>query len=158
MTAVSIGYIIAALIGGSISDVIASRMGNQLKGRSITMAIGYVIAIIGAILLPLFAPLGFGLFYLAALLCAFGNSWPQAVFWAVPHIAYTPDVEASGTGFTGGIGNISDPISPLVIGIILGGAGMWHMGWWTCAIASAVALIASLMLAARGKPDTRNKE
>ena len=158
VTAVSIGYIIAALIGGSVSDVIASKMGNQLKGRSITMAIGYIIAIIGAILLPLFAPLGFGMFYLAALLCAFGNSWPQAVFWAVPHIAYTPDVEASGTGFTGGIGNISDPISPLVIGIILGGAGMWHMGWWTCAIASAVALIASLMLAARGKPDIKNKE
>lgn len=149
-TAVSIGYIVAAVIGGAISDAMASKMG-QLRGRSIAMAIGFIIAIVGAILLPVLAPLSFGLFYFAALLSAFGNSWPQAVFWAVPHVAYTPDVEAAGTGFTGGIGNISDPISPLVIGVILGGRGLWKMGWWTCAIASAVALIAALALAARDK-------
>ena len=149
-TAVSIGYIVAAVIGGAISDAMASKMG-QLRGRSIAMAIGFIIAIVGAILLPVLAPFSFGLFYFAALLSAFGNSWPQAVFWAVPHVAYTPDVEAAGTGFTGGIGNISDPISPLVIGVILGGRGLWKMGWWTCAIASAVALIAALALAARDK-------
>ena len=149
-TAVSIGYIVAALIGGGISDAMASRMG-QLKGRSIAMAIGFIIAVIGAVLLPILAPRSFGLFYLVALLSAFGNSWPQAVFWAVPHVVYTPDVEAAGTGFTGGIGNISDPISPLVIGVILGGKALWTMGWWTCAIASAIALIASLGLAARDK-------
>jgi MFS family permease len=150
VTAVSIGYIIAALIGGSISDGMAAKMG-QLKGRGMAMAIGYIIAVIGAILLPVLAPVSFALFYFVALLSAFGNSWPQAVFWAVPHVAYSPEVESVGTGFTGGVGNISDPISPLVIGVALGGAGMWHMGWWTCAIASAVALIASLALAARGK-------
>ena len=151
--AISIGYIIAALIGGYVSDVVAAKMGNQLKGRSLTMAFGFIVAIIGAVLLPILAPLGFGIFFFMALVCAFGNSWPQAVFWAVPSVAYTPDVEASGTGFTGGIGNISDPFAPLVIGVVLGTAGHWHMGWWTCAIASAVALIASLMLAARGKHD-----
>ncbi len=153
MTAVSIGYIIAALIGGSISDVFATKMKNQLKGRSMTMAVGFIIAVVGAALLPLLAPVSFGAFYFVALLSAFGNSWPQAAFWAVPSVAYTPDVEAAGTGFVGGIGNISDPISPLVIGTILGGAGLWNVGWWTCAIASAVALLASLALAARGKPD-----
>ena len=151
--AISIGYIIAALIGGYVSDVIAAKMGNQLKGRSLTMAFGFIVAIIGAVLLPILAPLGFGVFFFMALVCAFGNSWPQAVFWAVPSIAYTPDVEAAGTGFAGGIGNISDPFAPLVIGVILGAAGHWHVGWWTCAIASAVALVASLMLAARGKHD-----
>jgi len=150
MTAVSIGYVLAALIGGSISDGMAAKMG-QLRGRGIAMAIGFILAVIGAILLPVLAPVSFGLFYFVALLSAFGNSWPQAVFWAVPHVAYTPDVEAAGTGFTGGIGNISDPISPLVIGVVFGGAGLWRMGWWTCAIASAVALIAALALAARGK-------
>jgi len=153
-TAVSIGYIVAAVIGGAISDAMASKMG-QLRGRSIAMAIGFIIAIVGAILLPVLAPFSFGLFYFAALLSAFGNSWPQAVFWAVPHVAYTPDVEAAGTGFTGGIGNISDPISPLVIGVILGGRGLWKMGWWTCAIASAVALIAALALAARGRKEVK---
>ncbi|HEY62024.1 MAG TPA: MFS transporter [Anaerolineae bacterium] len=153
MTAVSIGYIVAALIGGSVSDMIAKKMGNQLKGRAMTMVIGFAVAIIGAILLPVLAPVSFGAFYFAALLGAFGNSWPQAVFWAVPSVAYTPDVEAAGTGFTGGVGNISDPIAPLVIGVVLGSAGLWSMGWWTCAIASAVALIASIFLAARGKPD-----
>ncbi|RLF30748.1 MAG: hypothetical protein DRN07_08180, partial [Thermoplasmata archaeon] len=80
-TAVSIGYIVAAVIGGAISDGMASKMG-QLRGRSIAMAIGFIIAIVGAILLPVLAPLSFGLFYFAALLSAFGNSWPQAVFWA----------------------------------------------------------------------------
>ena len=152
--AISIGYIIAALIGGYVSDVMATKMGNQLKGRSITMALGFIVAIIGAVLLPVLAPMGFGIFFFMALVCAFGNSWPQAVFWAVPSVAYTPDVEASGTGFTGGIGNISDPFAPLIIGVVLGTAGHWYVGWWTCAIASAVALIASLMLAARGKPDS----
>jgi MFS family permease len=149
-TAVSIGYILAAVIGGSVSDGMAAKMG-QLRGRGIAMAIGFVLAIIGAILLPILAPASFGLFYFAALLSAFGNSWPQAVFWAVPHVAYPPDVEAAGTGFTGGIGNISDPIAPLVIGVVLGGSGRWAAGWWTCAIASAVALIAALALAARDK-------
>ena len=100
--AISIGYIIAALIGGYVSDVIAAKMGNQLKGRSLTMAFGFIVAIIGAVLLPILAPLGFGIFFFMALVCAFGNSWPQAVFWAVPSIAYTPDVEAAGTGFAGG--------------------------------------------------------
>lgn len=152
--AISIGYIVAALIGGYVSDVIATKMGNQLKGRSITMALGFIVAIIGALLLPVLAPMGFGIFFFMALVCAFGNSWPQAVFWAVPSVAYTPDVEASGTGFTGGIGNISDPFAPLIIGVVLGTAGHWHVAWWTCAIASAVALIASIMLAARGKPDS----
>lgn len=152
--AISIGYIVAALIGGYVSDVMATKIGNQLKGRSITMALGFIVAIIGALLLPVLAPMGFGIFFFMALVCAFGNSWPQAVFWAVPSVVYTPDVEASGTGFTGGIGNISDPFAPLIIGVVLGTAGHWYMGWWTCAIASAVALIASLMLAARGKPDS----
>lgn len=155
--AISIGYIVAALIGGYVSDIIASKMGNQLKGRSLTMAFGFIIAIIGAVLLPILAPMGFGMFFFMALVCAFGNSWPQAVFWAVPSIAYTPDVEASGTGFTGGIGNISDPFAPLIIGVVLGTAGHWHVGWWTCAVASAVGLIASLMLAARGKPDSASE-
>lgn len=118
------------------------------------MAFGIIVAIIGAVLLLVVAPMGFGMFFFMALVCVFGNSWPQAVFWAVPSVAYTPDVEASGTGFTGGIGNISDPFAPLIIGVVLGTARHWYMSWWTCAIASAVTLIASLMLAARGKPDS----
>lgn len=149
-TSVSIGYVVAALIAGSVSDMVAGKMG-ELRGRSITMAIGFVVAIVGAILLPLLAPVSFAAFYLVALLSAFGNSWPQAAYWAVPSVAYPPEVEAAGTGFTGGVGNISDPISPLVIGTLLGGAGQWKFGWWTCAIASAVALIASIWLSTRGK-------
>jgi len=98
--AISIGYIVAALIGGYVSDVMATKMGNQLKGRSITMALGFIVAIIGAVLLPILATMGFGIFFFMALVCAFGNSWPQAVFWAVLSVAYTPDVEALGTGFT----------------------------------------------------------
>lgn len=152
-TSVSIGYVVAALIAGSVSDVLARRMG-ELRGRAMTMAIGFVAAIVGAILLPLLAPVSFGAFYFVALISAFGNSWPQAAYWAVPSVTYPPEVEAAGTGFTGGVGNISDPISPLVIGTLLGGAGQWNLGWWTCAIASAVALIASLALAARGKSKT----
>lgn len=44
-------------------------------------------------------------------------------------------------------------VGGMVIGVVLGTAGHWHVGWWTCAISSALGLIASLMLATRGKLD-----
>ncbi len=89
--------------------------------------------------------MGLGAVFIAAFMAAFGSSWPQAVYWAVPSEVYTSDLEALGTGFTGGIGNISIPIVPIVMGIIL--APAWNLGWMTCTIMSLLALVACLVLA-----------
>ncbi len=145
MIAVSIAYIVSAVLGGGLSDVFAIKMKNPVTGRAVGMSIGVVVAIIGATFMPIAGPMGLGAVFIAAFMAAFGSSWPQAVYWAVPSEVYTSDLEALGTGFTGGIGNISIPIVPIVMGIIL--APAWNLGWMTCTIMSLLALVACLVLA-----------
>lgn len=146
-TAIGIAYIVAALIAGPVSDVLSLKTG-LLKGKGICMALGFAVAVIGALLVPWAGATGYGTLFAVLFIAAFGNSWPQAVYWAVPSEVYDPDVADAGTGFAGGLGNIPDPIAPTVILAIAGTGTGWTMAWITCAIASAVGIIASLLLSA----------
>jgi len=146
-TAIGIAYIVAAIIAGPVSDVISMKMGF-LKGKGICMALGFAVAIVGALLVPWAGSTGYGVLFLILFVSAFGNSWPQAVYWAVPSEVYEPEIADAGTGFAGGLGNIPDPIAPTaILAIAASGAG-WSIAWMTCAAASAVGMTASFLLAA----------
>ncbi len=145
-TAIGIAYIVAALIAGPVSDVLSAKTG-LLKGKGICMALGFGVAVIGSLLIPWAGNAGYGALFAVLFVAAFGNSWPQAVYWAVPSEVYDPEIADAGTGFAGGLGNIPDPIAPTVILAIAGSGTGWTVAWITCAIASAVGIIASLLLA-----------
>ncbi len=84
--------------------------------------------------------------FAALFIAAFGNSWPQAIYWAVPSEVYDPEIADAGTGFAGGLGNLPDPIAPTVILAIASSGAGWTMAWITCAVASAVGVAASFLL------------
>ena len=146
-TAIGIAYIVAALIAGPVSDIISQKTG-LLKGKGICMALGFGVAVVGALLIPWAGSAGYGALFALLFVAAFGNSWPQAVYWAVPSEVYEPDIADAGTGFAGGLGNIPDPIAPTVILAVAASGSGWTMAWITCAVASAVGIIASLLLSA----------
>lgn len=145
-TAIGIAYIVAALIAGPVSDLLSAKSG-LLRGKGICMALGFGVAIIGSLLIPWAGGAGYGMLFVILFVAAFGNSWPQAVYWAVPSEVYDPEIADAGTGFAGGLGNIPDPIAPTVILAIAGSGAGWTMAWITCAIASAVGILASMLLA-----------
>ena len=145
-TAIGIAYIVAALIAGPVSDILSVKSG-LLKGKGICMGLGFGVAVVGSLLVPLAAGAGYGMLFAALFIAAFGNSWPQAIYWAVPSEVYDPEIADAGTGFAGGLGNIPDPIAPTVILAIAGSGAGWTMAWITCAVASAVGVAASFLLA-----------
>jgi len=145
-TAIGIAYIVAALIAGPVSDILSVKSG-LLKGKGICMGLGFGVAVIGSLLVPMAAGAGYGMLFAALFIAAFGNSWPQAIYWAVPSEVYDPEIADAGTGFAGGLGNIPDPIAPTVILAIAGSGTGWTMAWITCAVASAVGVAASFLLA-----------
>ncbi|NLD19073.1 MAG: MFS transporter [Clostridiales bacterium] len=145
-TAVTIGLLTACLVSGRISDIVALRMSNKAKARILVMAIGPIIIAISSLLL-IFADLSsFSLFYFAAFLFSFGGSWGFGTFYSILPEIFDDDTLPIVTGFVGGVGDLGMPAAPLLVGVIFGAKGMWHLGWAACIVIAILSLSACLML------------
>lgn len=147
MLAISIATVVSSILAGGVSDWFASRAKNKIKSRSIVMALGYVMSMAAAAILPFVSRTGFAGLAVTACLMMFGASWAAGVFWAIPVEVYDPEDNVAGTAFCSGASNIPNPIAPMVVGVILGSEGFWSAGWMTCAAVSALSMIASFVLA-----------
>lgn len=145
-TAVTIGLLAACLVSGKISDIVALRMLNKAKARILVMAIGPVIIILSSLMLILLDLTSIGLFYAAALLFSFGGSWGMGAFYAILPELFDEDQLPIVTGLAGGAGDMGMPAAPLLVGVIFGARGMWHLGWSVCIIIAALSLVACILL------------
>lgn len=147
MLVISFVTVISSVLAGGVSDWFALKFNNKVKVRSIIMALGYVLSMLACTALPMLANSGFAGLAIASCLMMFGASWAGGVFWALPVELYSKDDNVSGTAFCSGASNIPNPIAPMVVGVLCGSNGNWNIGWYSCAIVSALSMLASFALA-----------
>lgn len=146
MLLISIVTVIASILAGGISDFFASRSKDKLKSRVIVLSLGYFIAALAALILPLGGEKGFTFISILASAMMIGTSWAQGVYWAIPSELYETKDHIVVTSICSGASNIVNPIAPIVVGVVLGTRGLWHIGWITCSIMALISLIAVLMI------------
>lgn len=154
MLAISLVTVVSSVLAGAASDWLAMRAKNKIRSRSLTMAMGYGLSIVAAVMLPGTASRGFLPMAIYACAMMFGVSWAAGVFWALPVEVYNSEDNVAGTAFCSGASNIPNPIAPMVVGVLLGSNGFWTAGWMTCAGVSFFSLAASMLLS-RYKKETR---
>lgn len=146
MLVVSAMTVLSSVTAGFVSDALAARSDNRIRTRCIVLMSGYVLSALTAVALPYVAGLSFGAVTLCSSAMMFGASWAGGVFWAIPDEIYSPDDLVSGVAFCSGASGIPNPIAPLVVGVMLGTAGSWNLGWLTCCAVSIVSLISTLAI------------
>jgi cyanate permease len=148
-SAQTIGLIVAAVLGGSVSDLLSTKYKNPIKGRPLTMVIGFCVCFAGLIMLNFFTN-SFLWVYSALMIAFFGVSWPQAAYWALPVEVYPPKLAGRGAGLPGSLGNLPDPIAPTITMALALSYG-WSMGWSISAIVVLIGTISSFVLSKKGK-------
>ncbi len=151
MLIMSVVTIVASILSGYISDVVANKSENKVRARTIIMGSGYILSILTGFFLPLVSNMGFVSISLAAAGLMFGASWVTGSFWAIPSLVYSKEDNVAGTAFCSGASNIPNPIAPFVVGVMLGSNGMWTLGWHTCAITSIISVLACLIIVKKSK-------
>ena len=150
---ISVITVVSSILAGGVSDFLADRTVRKVRSRSLVMGAGYVLSAVGAALLPFAAPAGYLPLLLSSCAMMFGASWAAGVFWALPSQLYRPEDNVAGTAFCSGASNIPNPIAPMVVGVMLGTQGYWTAAWMTCAAASAISLLASILLSGKGREE-----
>lgn len=153
MLVISVITVVSSILAGGVSDFLADRTVRKVRSRSLVMGAGYVLSAVGAALLPFAAPAGYLPLLLSSCAMMFGASWAAGVFWALPSQLYRPEDNVAGTAFCSGASNIPNPIAPMVVGVMLGTQGYWTAAWMTCAAASAISLLASILLSGKGREE-----
>lgn len=145
-TAVTIGLIAACLVSGKISDMVALRMSNKARARIFVMAAGPLVITVSSLMLIFLDLSSFNLFYITAFLFSFGGSWGLGTFYSILPEIFDEDTLPIITGLTGGAGDMGMPAAPLLVGVIFGARGMWHLGWAVCIAIAALSLVACVLL------------
>lgn len=145
-TAVTIGLLLACLVSGKISDMVALRMSNKAAARILVMTAGPVIIILSSLMLVFLDLTSFGLFYCTVLMFSFGGSWGLGAFYSILPEIFDEDRLPIVTGLAGGAGDLGMPAAPLLVGVIFGARGLWQAGWAVCIAVAALSLIACLLL------------
>ena len=145
-TAVTFGLLASCLISGKISDMVAARMRNKSRARIIVMAVGPLIIILSSLMLITLDLSSLGLFSVTAFLFSFGGSWGLGTFYSILPEIFDDDTLPIVTGLSGGAGDMGMPAAPLLVGVIFGARGMWHMGWAVCIVIAILSLLACFVL------------
>lgn len=153
MLLISIVTVISSILAGGVSDYFASKADDILKSRIRVLSGGYVVAAAAAAVLPVVAGRGFVFTAAASSLMMVGISWAQGVYWSIPGELYNVRDHVVVTSICSGASNIVNPIAPMVVGVILGTRGMWHIGWLTCSVMALLSLTAVLFLPRIGTRD-----
>ena len=153
MLLISIVTVISSIVAGGVSDYFASKADDILKSRVRVLSAGYAVAAVAAAMLPVVAGRGFIFTAAAASLLMTGISWAQGVYWAIPGELYGARDHVAVTSICSGASNIVNPIAPIVVGVILGTNGMWHIGWLTCSVMALLSLAAAWLIPGLGIKD-----
>ena len=145
-TAVTIGLLAACLVSVQISDMVARRMSNKGRARILVMAIGPILIIVASLMLILLDLTNFGLFYATAFIFSFGGSWGLGTFYSILPEIFDEERLPIITGLAGGAGDMGMPLAPLLVGVVFGACGMWHLGWSVCIIISLLSILACFLL------------
>ncbi len=145
-TAVTIGLLAACLVSGQISDMVARRMANKGRARILVMAVGPILIIIASLMLILLDLTNFGLFYATAFIFSFGGSWGLGTFYSILPEIFDEERLPIITGLAGGAGDMGMPLAPLLVGVVFGARGMWHLGWSVCIVISLLSILACFLL------------
>ncbi len=145
-TAVTIGLLAACLVSGQISDMVARRMANKGRARILVMAAGPILIIVASMMLILLDLTNFGLFYATAFIFSFGGSWGLGTFYSILPEIFDEERLPIITGLAGGAGDMGMPLAPLLVGVVFGARGMWHLGWSVCIVISLMSILACFLL------------
>lgn len=145
-TAVTIGLLAACLVSGQISDMVARRMSNKGRARILVMAVGPILIIVASLMLILLDLTSFGLFYATAFIFSFGGSWGLGTFYSILPEIFDEERLPIITGLAGGAGDMGMPLAPLLVGVVFGARGMWHLGWSVCIVISLLSILACFLL------------
>ncbi len=149
MTSTAIGTIIASLISGKVSDYYALRNTNKPASRIKIMMLSSIITLVSSLLIIVLDLRNFHIFYLLVLLLSFGGAWGLGAFYSIFPELFRDGMLEIAPGFSGGIADISVPLSPFVVGIVFGSKGNWGLGWLSCTIMSILSLLACIVLLIR---------
>lgn len=152
-TAVTIGLLAACLVSGQISDMVARRMSNKGRARILVMAVGPILIIVASLMLILLDLTSFGLFYATAFIFSFGGSWGLGTFYSILPEIFDEERLPIITGLAGGAGDMGMPLAPLLVGVVFGARGMWHLGWFVCIVISLLSILACFLLLGNKKQD-----
>ena len=134
------------LVSGQISDMVARRMSHKWRARILVMAVGPILIIIASLMLILLDLTNFGLFYATAFIFSFGGSWGLGTFYSILPEIFDEERLPIITGLAGGAGDMGMPLAPLLVGVVFGARGMWHLGWSVCIISSLLSILACFLL------------
>ena len=154
---VSIITVGSSIAAGAVSDYFAAKSDKPLNARIAVMSIGYVLSFAASMFIVRSAGSGFVPLALTTCTMIFGASWAGGVFWSLPRLVYGSDDQVMGTAFCSGASNIPNPIAPLVVGVVLGGRGLWQLGWGTCAVISLLSLASLFALTKRREPGVKGR-
>ena len=88
----------------------------------------------------------FGLFYATAFIFSFGGSWGLGTFYSILPEIFDEERLPIITGLAGGAGDMGMPLAPLLVGVVFGARGMWHLGWSVCIVISLLSILAYFLL------------
>jgi MFS family permease len=145
MLLISAITVVASILAGGVSDRIAEKLKSPVKSRCHIMALGYLLSVVSAALLPSGQD-SFSATAVLASLMMFGVSWSAGVFWAIPSELFSDAENVVVTSFCSSASNVPNPIAPTVVGVLLGSCGLWNIGWYTCAAASLLSMLASVLI------------
>lgn len=134
------------LVSGQISDMVARRMSHKGRARILVMAVGPILIIVASLMLILLDLTNFGLFYATAFIFSFGGSWGLGTFYSILPEIFDEERLPIITGLAGGAGDMGMPLAPLLVGVVFGARGMWHLGWSVCIVISLLSILACFLL------------
>lgn len=146
MFMISVVTVVSSILGGALSDYAAARSPNPLRVRAYILAAGCLVSA-AAVLGLVFMPEGdTARLTLCSSLMVFGISWAGGVFWSLPQLVYRKKDATAATAFCSGASNLVNPLAPIVVGVVLGSAGLWPLGWLTCSLVSALSFAAAMII------------
>jgi len=123
----SIG-VISTLLGGVTSDFLGKKVRNPLRGRTISIQIGFLVAIVGALFAPWLARRGIATAFLAVIWLGFGIPWTNASIWSLPAELYPERMISKVTGLIASVGFLSAVFGPF-LSLYLGERINWLAGY-----------------------------
>jgi MFS family permease len=146
LAGVTAAMVISCVVSGRVSDLCAGKSKNRGRARLLVLLAGYLIALTALCLLILTDTTQIVVFAAAAFLFSFGATWGLGVFYSILPEIYDSERVPLVTGAVGGIGDISMPAAPFVVGAVFGVRGLWRTGWSMCALVILLSVAAIVVL------------